>query len=76
MKESTVPPKRERSLLEAYFHGLSMLALLIAGTVGFVLLILWVCGAPPSLGPCACVAALLLGAVILRVYSRLGRDPR
>lgn len=76
MKESTVPPRRERSLLEAYFHGLSMLALLIAGTVGFVLLILWVCGAPPSLGPSLCVVALLLAAGALRFYSRLTRDAR
>jgi hypothetical protein len=53
-----------------------VLALLIAGTLGFVMLLLWLCGEPPSLGPSLCVVALLLASGALRFYSRLARDPR
>lgn len=74
MQEPTTTTPRERNLLEAYLHGLSVLGLLIAGTLGFVLLLLWLCGEPPSLGPSLCVVALLLGAVVLRLYSRLARQ--
>lgn len=74
MHEPTTPKPRERSLLEAYFHGLSVLALLIAGTLGIVMLVLWLCGEPPSLGPSLCVVALLLGSGVLRFYARLARE--
>jgi hypothetical protein len=73
MQEPTTTTPRERNLIEAYLHGLSVLAMLIAGTLGFVMLLLWLCGEPPSMGPSLCVVGLLLGSVVLRFYSRLLR---
>ncbi len=73
MREPATVPHRERNLIEAYLYGMSVLALLIAGTLGIVMLVLWLCGEPPSLGPSLCVVALLLGSVVLRFYSRLLR---
>lgn len=74
MQVPTTATPRERNLIEAYLHGLSVLALLIAGTLGFVMLLLWLCGEPPSLGPSLCVLALLLGSGVLRFYARLARE--
>lgn len=76
MREPWTAPPRERNLVEAYLHGLSVLALLIAATLASVLAVLWSCGEPPSLGPSLCVVALLLAAGALRFYSRLARDAR
>lgn len=74
MQEPTTTTPRERNLIQAYLHGLSVLGLLIAGTLGFVLLLLWLCGEPPSVGPSLCVVALLLGSGVLRFYARLARE--
>lgn len=74
MPQPPTTAPRERNLIEAYLHGLSVLGLLIAGTLGFVLLLLWLCGEPPSVGPSLCVVALLLGAGVLRFYARLARE--
>lgn len=74
MQEPPTTAPRERNLIEAYLHGLSVLALLIAGTLGFVMLLLWLCGEPPSVGPALCVVGLLLGSGALRFYARLARE--
>lgn len=74
MPEPTTTTPRERNLFEAYLHGLSVLAMLIAGTLGIVMLLLWLCGEPPSVGPSLCVVALLLGSGVLRFYARLARE--
>lgn len=74
MQEPTTTLPRERNLIEAYLYGLSVLGLLIAGTLGFVLLLLWLCGEPPSVGPSLCVVGLLLGSGVLRFYARLARQ--
>jgi hypothetical protein len=64
---------RERNLMEAYLFGWSVLCLLIGATLASVFLIMALCGVPFGWTDMLWLVPALLGAAILRFYSRLAR---
>ena len=64
---------RERTLLEAFFHGLAVIHALVAATVFVVIALVFACGAGPGSDALLTIPGLLAMAASFEFFSRLAR---